>query len=478
MKKIKYFWVLCIIVQMFVINVHAESMYNSNFAQSAICKFISKGTINLSVNLPSVPASDDNKIYLYELSAFEYDIPQDRSPIMSVDAAEHISIDFPYAKESGLNRLYCKFAVGIKENGQQVMISKPQYISNPEYIATRTHPRKNRGLKSVQGVDFWNVEVSTTNIYPDTVSTVQFMNSQKDGIYTNPLARSSAKMRDTHPASATYYYMPNASENEGIQAMVNNLQFYASDGKLDNFIVGNEVNVRQWNYLSWVDWERYIREYVQVFRVSYNAVKSVNANARVYTCIDICWDRNLPPSHREYYQFIDAKDFLIIFNYMIREEGNIDWSLAQHPYPYPLTCAKFWDNYAMADAAYGHNQVASNKIITFENLSVLTNFMQSPEMLNPSGEVRKISLTEIGITNAQGIDVQAAALCASFVAAERNPYIDEIIYLQDYCGANLNTKLAGKSQEMYINMDGNQAQEYRNWALSYIGIDDWGQILH
>lgn len=55
--------------------------------------------------------------------------------------------------------------------------------------------------------------------------------------------------------------------------------------------------------------------------------------------------------------------------------------------------------------------------------------MQTPAMLAPDGSVRHIILSEIGISNAQGSEIQAAALCASYAAVMDNPFIDEMMYL-------------------------------------------------
>ena len=68
------------------------------------------------------------------------------------------------------------------------------------------------------------------------------------------------------------------------------MEYYTANSKGgENWIIGNEVNVRTWNYMAWTDWENYIREYAQAFRVAYNAIMSTNANARVYVCIDQYW---------------------------------------------------------------------------------------------------------------------------------------------------------------------------------------------
>lgn len=454
-----------------------EPKLDANFALNANCKLSDKETITLFATFPYIPACDDNTLYVYALYPFMYDITENAELVCQIPANTSAICSFPLRENNQNMRLYQKYAVGVKINGIINMITYPQYITNPELLASNTRPRKNRKLKSVQGTDFWNVEVSKFDFFEDTVTTIQLMNSNSDGIYTNPLARTSARLNDSHPASEHFYYMPNAADEEGVKNLAESCVRYAYVPNVENYILGNEVNVRKWNYMSFTSWEEYIREYVQAFRVTYNAIKSVNANAHVFTCVDLSWDRNLQMYHPEYYEFIDAKDFLITFNNMIMQEGNIDWSLSQHPYPAPLDCSLFWNDTVGRDVPYCHDLVRADKILTFENLSVLTDFLQNPKMLSPTGNVRHLILSEIGLTNEQGDEVQAAAICASYIAAEQNPYVEEITYLLADCGPGIDTRLSGKSQEMFDNMDEVNAGEYREWAKKYIGIHDWSQVL-
>lgn len=86
-------------------------------------------------------------------------------------------------------------------------------------------------------------------------------------------------------------------------------------------------------------------------------------------------------------------------------------------------------------------------------------------------------LSEIGITNAQGVDVQAAALYASYVAAKNNPYVEEIIYTQSFSEAMLDTRFTGQSQLVYSSLGTANEATYDAWAKSFIGITDWSQVL-
>lgn len=444
------------------------------FAISASSVLMDKTTIAYTAVLPELPVSDDGMLYLFELQPSEYAVSPLAEPVASAPISLTPSFTLPYVE----SRLYTKLGLAVKSGSQNVLIAHPQYITNPELLAIYTKPRSVRALKSEQGKEFCNLNLSgnISGVLAGKYTTVQVMNTGSDQVVTNPYARTGLMPADTHPV-APRYYMLNASEPEGIEAITSELKLCALSATLENFIIGNEVNMRTWNYMMWTDWDSYVREYAQAFRVSYNAIKSQNANARVFVCIDQNWDRNRRVGHKEYYEYMDGKDFLASFNAMIASEGNIDWGVAQHPYPVPLTYAKFWDMSECRNGAYMAQQIASGKMLSFQNLSLLTNFLQRPEMLSPTGEVRHVILSEIGIVNAQGADIQAATIYAAYMAAKRNPYIDEITYLLALSEPTIDTRLSAQSQLVYDSIGTPSEAVYDAWAKAIIGISDWSEIL-
>ena len=70
----------------------------------------------------------------------------------------------------------------------------------------------------------------------------------------------------------------------------------------------------------------------------YTAIKSTNANARVLTCIDQRWTWEDGTANQ-----YGAKKFIDAFTVDVASHGNIDWGVAWHPHPVPLTASKFWD---------------------------------------------------------------------------------------------------------------------------------------
>ncbi len=479
MKKVKpnkrvYGVLFVLLVLMAGIQTNAAKALNQAFAVAAQSILLDKKTISYTATLPEIPVSDDGIVYLYEMQPFEYAVAPTAVPAASAPASLTPAFTVPYTE----TRLYTKLGLAVKSGGQNVLIANPQYIANPELLAAHTKARQVRALKSEQGKEFCNLYLTenTAGVMAGRYTTAQVMNTGSNQAITNPYSRAALMPTDPRPVTPRHY-MLNASEPAGINAIASELSKVAANSTIENFIIGNEVNVRTWNYMIWTDWDSYIREYAQAFRVAYNAVKSQNANAHVFICIDQNWDRNRPVGHAEYYEFIDGKDFLAKFNALIASEGNIDWGVAQHPYPVPLTYAKFWDMSGCPSGSYMAAQISSGKMMSFQNLSLLTNYLQSPEMLSPQGAVRHVILSEIGLTNAQGTDVQAAALYASYTAAKSNPFVEEIIYLLSFSEPQVDTRLSGQSQLVYDSLGTANEAVYDAWAKAYIGISDWSQVI-
>jgi hypothetical protein len=232
----------------------------------------------------------------------------------------------------------------------------------------------------------------------------------------------------THPdargSSSAPYRMFNGATDGGVKACAAVGSFLAGrysgsgHGNVSMWIIANEVNARkEYNYMPYVDVNTYTTAFVRCFRVFYNAIKSQNAGAKVYFSIDQRWTLNSEKTG-DY----DAKDFLDIFASSINDYGNIDWGLAAHPYSYPNGNTAFWK------ATKYTNHDVSTPVISMDNLEVLTNYMQRPEMLDSSGNVRSIILSEMGYSSSSGETLQAAAFAYAYVKMEQNGYIDALMF--------------------------------------------------
>jgi len=444
--------------------------YSATYATFASAKLTSAATVSYNATLTGVPASDDGMIYLYALQPYEYAVTAADVQVGVCAASASPAFTFNLKNAAGVSMICNKFAMCVKVGGQLVTLANScQYITNPEVAATRTRAPQNIGfVEPYEKMLLYRVgEVTPLEWNYRSPATAVIVN-KSDPDLINPLALKG----DSHPQKKMYY-MFNAATLNGVAKLQSVMSNFAANSAVDEFIIGNEVNTRTWNYTAYTDLNTFVREYYQAFRVSYNAIKSTNANAKVFISLDQNWDRNR--NDPEYY---DGADFLIAFNQMMIAEGNIDWGLAMHPYPTPLTYAKFWDYSGCPSGSYYVNQVSSGKIVTFQNLPVMTSFMMLPSMLSPSGKVRDIILPEMGITSAQGYEVQAATIMAVYQACRNNPCIKRIYYHRMNEGGQLNFGTVGISEEVYQAVLSGNPGKYNQWALNYIGIADWHQVLN
>ena len=216
--------------------------------------------------------------------------------------------------------------------------------------------------------------------------------------------------------AACNYFMLNVFTEEGRAAVNEVVGNLASrwQNKVSNWIIGNEVQDQVWNYIGPMDRESYCRKYAEVFRACYDIIKSYNSLAEVYIPFDYGW-RNEENGSTKY----SGRNCLDLFSAIFKEGGDIDWGVAWHAYPDPLTSPVFWDDAIASDSIDAY-------IVNLQNIHVLTDYMQRPEMLSPTGEVRNIILSEQGFTSAceNGEARQAEAIRQAYEIAKANPHVD------------------------------------------------------
>ncbi len=442
----------------------------NNSSSSAV---IVGADIVVSATFPSKPSSDDGKVYLFELRTYHYGIPDGAQPVASCAAASSVSLSIPLDHNDGVPRLYNKFVYAVKRGGVWTLINNAQYVSNPEVLSTNKRTRVERPLKAMQHGNIANVCLNGAGDANPNYSDLHMVvyTDVRDSVCSDASCRNGSG--DSHPIKANpiNQYMLNANDDAGINALIADMTHYASVSWTQDYVIGNEVNERCWNYMPYCDWDTYVNKYIQAFRVCYTAIKANNACANVYTSIDQVWDKNANS-----FEYIDGKDFLSMFNTKIKQNGNIDWNLTIHPYPNPLYYPKFWDMSGVANGSMYTAQVKNDQVLTFLNLSAVTNVMTQSSYLSPKGTVRDIIISEIGMGSNAGVEAQAAALCASWAAFERNPYVTQYLYLE-YDVNGFYPTLTGKARECYDAMGTPKEGEYMSWAMGVIGINDWSQVL-
>lgn len=490
-----------------------------------------KGRVEVTVEGDGIPASDDKYYYLFALNTYDTGIASDSEYIdreyKDNTTVLHAALNYNRAG----SRLFKKFAVAVKKDGEFVQVSTPGYITNPEAIAKYPsvyhQPASKKGLlidpNKLRGNELddlgvkqgaYNIPVarilgpSTSSAY----STIHYtyngrtysFNGQVIAEYDLVFGTLTAKGISTtaiilnnyspaysqliHPNArsmgAAPYYMFNGAEESGVEYMAAIGTFLAerysgsAHGRISNWVIANEINARkEWNYMAQTDVATYVEEYAKAFRVFYTAIKSVSSSARVYMPIDQQWDRNLS-KNPDY----DGRDILDEFNRNIQSKGNIDWGLAQHPYNVPLTEPKIWKSHKLV------THKADTSMMTMANIEVLTNYMQQEQFLNAEGEVRSIILSEQGYTSTGGEAVQAAAFAYAYYKVANNPYIDGFLLNRETdAGEEVAQGLAfglnrpdGSHKQIYNvfkYIDTQNHAEYTEFAKSIIGISSWNEIL-
>lgn len=398
---------------------------------------------NVVVAASGTAASDDG---MYHLVASEVN---ETAPVgadvaqVAVSAATNFSV--PLAKGTDNSMLFKKFTVCVMSGGVLTPVSNSMYITNPEACASYAPARMDVGKKGIlpdllqsvasknQPADLGvkqinlNIPLSKINSLAGYDFSVRKYNAQGMQVNVIILADNNTPTQYVNPYAldgwgAHNNYGLNANTADGVNALKEAASYLAKHysgvgyGQVDNFIIGNEVNAWWlWNYMNCGSNDVFMQEYAKAFRIMYNGIKSENATANVYTCIDHQWAR----SEASYY--ISGKEFLTKLNNIIKSEGNVDWRVAQHPYNAPLYAPNAWET----GSKVSHSQ--STPYITVANIDVLTDFLTSSEMLSPTGAVRTVKCSEVGYSSANGEQLQAASLVYAYLVAENNSFVDGLV---------------------------------------------------
>lgn len=402
---------------------------------------------NVVVTSQGTVASDDG---MYHLVASEvYEVAPQGADVAQVAISGADTFTIPLAKGTGNSMLYKKFTVCVMSGGALKPVSNSMYITNPEACATLKPARMDNGkkgvlpelLKSVAdlnqpatlGAKQVNLNIPLSKLGNLAGYDYSVMKYNKLGMQVNViiLGDVNAPLNYLNPYSydgigAHNYYGLNASNADGAKALQDAAAFLAKHyagtghGQVDNFIIGNEVNAWWlWNYMNCGSNDAFMQEYAKAFRIMYNGIKSENANANVYTCIDHQWAR----AEASYY--ISGKEFLTKLNSIIKGEGNVDWRVAIHPYNAPLYAPRAWE----LSKNVAHNQ--NTPYVTVANVDVLTDFLATPDMLSSTGAVRTVKMSEVGYVSHEGEQLQAASLVYAYLVAENNQFIDGLVVTRE-----------------------------------------------
>ena len=483
---------------------------------------------------PETEVPDDGYYYLFELQPYETGIGSRTDYAAWCDKTEKLKFSLPFSGGDSDPRLYSRFVVALKIGDTYQAISAPIYVTNPGDVASFTEEYPEAMSKKGLLIELdmlgdameLGVKHTTINIpYHHIIGgNLKYHYNGKDYYFNEELIASYDKMissfsnkgiivtaillngwNDAHPelheaglakSSSAFYYGFNVSTPEGYETTRALFSFMAErysgadykHGRVSNWIVGNEVNNnKNWNYVGPMDLASYTKLYEKNFRVAYTAIKSRSKNARVFFSTDYEWKKQ--NTNLQY----AAKDFIDLFNAGISAEGNIEWGLAYHPYPYPMTEPEFWDD----DQTGMVNETFESPVVNFKNLHVLTDYFQQAHMRTAGGQVRHIILSEEGFTSdsisrGKVYDIQAAAFAYAYYLVDNNPYIDAFILnrqvdaiteVETSCAFGLWTVDMSRPDkviavmpkniyQVFKHIDTRKSLRYSEFAKSIVGISD------
>lgn len=479
------------------------------------------------LTMPLIPKSDDTDVYLFAKECYEDTGNLTGEPIASCRKGRRCEISVDYEKRY----LFTRFIPALMINGKYMRVGKGVYLNNPEILAENqeafpeTDSKKGLLLDPAMlgkaeltdlGVKhaIYNFPLSaimgqTTNQdYPTILYSYEgkeyefngaAINSY-DGLFTyltgQDMCTTAVVLNDwnenftqmIHPGArnregGALYYMFNTREEEGTKMLEATACFLAErysgkeHGTVSNWVIANEINQHKtWNYLDTKDIVYYAGEFEKAFRIFYQAIKSNYANAGVYFSIDHEWNSN--GGHNRVY--FNGREMIEQFNAAAGRHGNYDWGIAIHPYPDPLTRVNYW--------SLEYDKTPDAKLLTIMNLNVLTDFLEQEEYLNPNGQVRKISITELGFSSRFGEKLQAAAFAYCYYIVEANPYVEALILsrqtdapeevvqglalgIYEYDGSEKFLK------DIFRYIDTEQSSEYTEFMLNILGAESIEEAL-
>ena len=486
-----------------------------------------KSQVELTLSLPDLPRSDDAYIYLFAFETYDSEHLFTGAPLLKTEKAAVCHFIFPYREEY----LFQELVPALLLNGSYVPLSVGSYITNPEVLAVNQDNYPEAASKKGLLLDpqmlgtpqltdlkvqhaIYNIPLSlivgeTTDETFPTISyefkgeTYLFNGAAingYDGLFSyltdSGMISTAIILNDwneefpvlIHPdsrnaRSGAYYYAFNTAEKEGCQHLEAIASFLTQrynggeHGLVSGWVIANEINQQQiWNYMDTDDVNYYAEEFEKAMRIFYNAAKSNFAGAKVYFSIDHDWNSNKGKNNK----YFNGKDLVEAINTAATQKGNYDWGIAIHPYPQPLTRVNYWTK--------KYDKTTEASLLTIMNLSTLTDFLKQKEYLNRDGEVRSITITELGFSSASGEKLQAAAFAYCYYIIDANPYIEAFIMnRQTDALEEMNQGLyfgiygLDHSEKYILNVfkyiDTDQADEYTEFMLNILGAENLEEAL-
>lgn len=483
---------------------------SASAAKITACSGYSAGKIRITAKVAAPVKSVDNYYYLFRVNSETGKLETRVAKVKKVKKGSQ-KLTFTLKTDGHPEYVMNKYSLAVKTKKGSKMscytrISSSRFVNTPEKASTNSAsyklPKTKKGLQTTDfsqlaqtksSTAFCNLQMSTVltrsaesvpyvyngkTYYFSKIGGYQIYVSQcnQKGIQVTmqllldwTSATQDLIAADTQKAGVPFYAWDtrNAAAKQKMEALFSFLAetFSTPDCYVSNWILGNEVNsYNYWNYPGNMSKSEYVASYTEAFRCLYNAVRSKKASSKVFICVDHLWTETA--------QGYSSKDMIDSFAARLKKvQKDVNWNLAYHAYPFPLTDCRFWQ--APGSSAYGHylSNDVNARVITFSNLSVLTNYIKSKY-----GSDTRIILSEQGFTSTVGQENQAAAIALGYYIAACNPMIDAFI-IRSYqdepheVAQNLAMGISGKkAMKVFTYMDSKKSLKYtESYLKSQVG---------
>ncbi|GAA4965492.1 hypothetical protein GCM10023334_086240 [Nonomuraea thailandensis] len=318
-------------------------------------------------------------------------------------------------------------------------------------------------------------------------------------VYNSGAANSAARKLihpDAELGKGTVYAF-NTKTAEGEAYFTAAMEFFAQRysqaderyGRAWGWIVGNEIDAQQfWYNMGPQDRDVFLEQYTKAMRLTSQAVRKADANARVYTSLTHFWTGAANDDPKYTYKGRDVVDGL---NALTKRQGDFAWNIAYHPYPENLFNPAFWNDKTATDSF-------DTMRITFKNIELLPRYL-AQEHLTYGGERRRVILSEQGLNSqdysAKELELQAAAYAYAYYKVAFADGIDSFIlhrHVDHKQEGGLRLGLwtwdeehsapsnAGERKpvhEVFAAIDTERSLEVTEFAKKIIGISDWKDVI-
>ena len=487
----------------------AKAPATTSAAKLNVCRGESTGKIRIQARVSRPVKSKDNYYYLCRVDA-------DGDPETIVQKVKKVksgtqNLKFILNTDGHPEYVMNRYCIAVKtQKGKKMAcytrISSPKNVETPEKVAANKAkykvPKTKKGLQTVDigeltktksKTAFCNLQMST--VMTKSAETIPYEYNGKTyyfsqiGGYRLYVSQCNQKgiqvtmqiMLDwtdatkdviaaSSPQAGSSFYAWDAltpasrQKMEAVFAFLGEM-FGQDDCYVSNWILGNEVNsCNAWNNPGNMNKTEYVKQYSEAFRCLYNAVRANRSSSKVFMCVDQLWNLRV--------QGYGAKEIIDgVAGRLKRIQKNVEWNLAYHAYPFPLTDCRFWLSASNPD--YGHYMTnsTSSPVVSLNNLSVMTKYIR-----NKYGSNTRVILSEQGFTSTQSQQDQAAAIALGYYIAACDPMVDAFIIRSyadtaDEMAQGLHMGLAGKkAMKVFQYMDSSSSLKYaEKYLKSQVG---------